>query len=69
VISTGSSAAAGLRLIRQAGGDVVGLGAAFTEGTDWQETLGDDAARTVALGTLPLFSPGDGGWVPNAPGD
>jgi adenine phosphoribosyltransferase len=64
VISTGSSAAAGLRLIRRTGGDVVGLGAAFTEGSAWHETLAVDAGNTVALGTLPLFGPGDDEWCP-----
>jgi adenine phosphoribosyltransferase len=64
VISTGSSAAAALQLIRRAGAEVVALGAAFVEGTAWEETLGADAARTVSLGQLPVFRPGaDGGWT------
>ncbi len=64
VISTGSSAAAGLRLIRQAGGEVVAIGTAFVEGTEWATTLGDDGERVDHLGRLPIFGPDDGGWTP-----
>ncbi len=63
VVSTGSSAAAALRLIRRAGGDVVAVGAGFVEGSAWTEALGDDADHTVGLGTLPIFRPGPSGWV------
>ncbi len=64
VISTGSSAAAGLRLIRKAGGTLVALGAAFVEGTEWRTTLADDGERTESLGRLPIFGPGEDGWTP-----
>ncbi len=63
VISTGSSARAALKLIRRAGGEVASVGAALVEGSAWTETLGDDAERTFSLGTLPLFHPGETGWI------
>lgn len=63
VISTGSSAMAALRLIRRAGGEVVAVGAGFLEGNAWNDALGDDAANTYGLGTIPIFRPGEGGWV------
>lgn len=63
VISTGSSAAAALRLIRRAGGEVVSVGTGLLEGTMWQDALGQDAERTTGLGTIPIFRPGAGGWV------
>ena len=55
VISTGSSVAAGTRLLRAAGADVVGIGLLFDEGSDWCAELGDDAALVASLGHLPVF--------------
>ncbi|HEY1721766.1 MAG TPA: phosphoribosyltransferase family protein [Magnetospirillaceae bacterium] len=55
VVCTGSSLAATLRLVRQAGGDVVGTGVILTEGHDWRAPLGADAAKLVSLGHIPQF--------------
>lgn len=55
VISTGSSAAAATRLLRQAGADVVAIGALVTETKAWRAALGDDAAIVTALGDMPIF--------------
>ncbi len=63
VISSGSSAAAGLRLIRQAGGIVVGLGAVLVEGTNWKTALGDDADLVWSLDRIPLYRRTDEGWT------
>ena len=63
VISSGSSAAAGLRLIRQAGGIVVGLGAVLVEGTNWTTALGDDADLVWSLDRIPLYRRTDEGWT------
>jgi adenine/guanine phosphoribosyltransferase-like PRPP-binding protein len=65
VISTGASALAALRLLRQAGADVVAIGALLAESSAWRTALGPDSALVRTLGTIPLFRPGpDGGWVP-----
>ena len=61
VISTGSSAAAGMRLLRRVGATPVALGVIVTEGDAWRATLGPDAALVHALGSLPLFRPAPGG--------
>jgi adenine phosphoribosyltransferase len=63
VISTGGSAAAAMRLIETAGGDVCAGAALLTEGDLWRETLGRHAEVTVALGTIPVFAPREGGWM------
>jgi adenine/guanine phosphoribosyltransferase-like PRPP-binding protein len=57
VISTGSSAAAAIRLLRGIGALPVAIGAIVTEGEAWRTTLGDDATMVHALSTLPLFRP------------
>ena len=57
VVSTGASVAAALRLLRRVGAQPVAVGAIVTEGTEWVEALGDDAALVRSLGTLPLFRP------------
>ena len=63
VISTGSSAAAAMRLLRSVGATPVALGAIVTEGDAWRATLGDDAGLVQSLGVLPLFSRrADGGY-------
>jgi adenine phosphoribosyltransferase len=63
VISTGSSAAAAMRLLRTVGATPVALGAIVTEGDAWRATLGDDAELVQSLGVLPLFSHrADGGY-------
>jgi adenine phosphoribosyltransferase len=55
VVCTGSSLAATLRLVRQAGGEVVSVGVILTEGHEWRAALGADAAKLVALGHIPQF--------------
>ncbi len=63
VISSGGSAAAALRLIRQADGIVVGLGAVLVEGTHWKTALGDDADLVRSLDRIPLYRRTDEGWT------
>ncbi|MHB1138684.1 MAG: phosphoribosyltransferase family protein [Microthrixaceae bacterium] len=63
VVSTGNTIAAGCRLLRSAGAELVGIGALLVEGTAWHATLGDDVSRVRSLGTLPMFRPEGGGWV------
>ena len=53
VVSSGSSTAAALELLRAQGADVVAVGALFTEGDAWRARLGDDADLVTALGELP----------------
>ncbi|WP_419759890.1 phosphoribosyltransferase family protein [Acidisoma sp.] len=55
VVSTGSSLAAMLRLVRRAGAQVVGVGVILTEGHDWKPVLGPDAGLVRALGHIPVF--------------
>jgi adenine/guanine phosphoribosyltransferase-like PRPP-binding protein len=55
VISTGASTSAALSLVRRAGGDPVAVGVLMTEGKAWQEALGTDADKVVALGSMPVF--------------
>ena len=47
VVSTGSSLAAMLRLVRRAGAEVVGIGVILTEGHDWRKVLGTDAGLVL----------------------
>lgn len=61
VVSTGSSAAAAVRLLRRAGGEVVAVGALVTETGAWKAALGPDAGLVRSLGAIPLFRPGPGG--------
>ncbi|MEM9615395.1 MAG: phosphoribosyltransferase family protein [Actinomycetota bacterium] len=70
VFSTGGTAAAGVRLLQRGGGRVVALGALLTEGDLWKAKLPDHVDSTVALGTVPVFEPVDGGgWTPTAAPD
>ncbi|RKR75184.1 phosphoribosyltransferase family protein [Frondihabitans australicus] len=55
VLSTGSSAAAGLRLLESAGAEVVGVGALLAEGSGWRDALHPYLDRIVTLGTIPTF--------------
>lgn len=55
VIATGSSLAASVALVREAGGYLVGIGTILTEGYDWHGLLGDDARLIHALGHIPQF--------------
>lgn len=61
VISTGASTGAALRLLRGIGGDIVVIGTLVTEASLWRSALGDDARRVHALGSIPIFHPGDEG--------
>ncbi|MGY3615789.1 phosphoribosyltransferase family protein [Bradyrhizobium sp. USDA 10063] len=65
VVATGSSLAATLKLVRQAGADVVGIGVILTEGHEWKKPLGADAALVTGLGHIPQFSIADGRATPN----
>ena len=60
VVATGSSLAATLRLVRQAGADVVGVGVILTEGHEWKHPLGADTALVTGLGHIPQFTIADG---------
>jgi adenine/guanine phosphoribosyltransferase-like PRPP-binding protein len=65
VISTGGSISAALRLLDEAGAEVVAIGALLTEGDEWKRALGERAALVRALGTIPEFIPAPGsGWQP-----
>ena len=63
VVSTGSSAAAAVRLLRRAGGDVVAIGALVTETVSWRQALGPDEHLVRSLGAIPVFRPGSGGGL------
>lgn len=64
VIASGSSLAGSLSLVRQANGNIVGLGIILTEAHEWEPVLGADKALVHALGHIPQFRPGKGGWEP-----
>jgi adenine phosphoribosyltransferase len=64
VVATGSSLAATLKLVRQAGADVVGVGVILTEGHEWREPLGADAKLVAGLGHIPQFSIENGRATP-----
>lgn len=64
VISTGASTGAALRLLRSVGADVVAIGTLVTEASVWRTSLGEDAEKVRALGSIPIFRPdGQGGLV------
>ena len=64
VISTGASTGASLRLLRSVGADVVVIGTLVTEASLWRSSLGEDALKVRALGSIPVFRPdGSGGLV------
>ena len=64
VVSTGGSAAAAIRLIETAGGRICAGGALLVEGDGWKKTLAPYAEKIVSLGSIPVFEPVEGGWVP-----
>lgn len=65
VLASGSSVAASLNLVREAGGEVVGIGAVLTDGDVWRNTLGEDAALVTALAHVPQFrNIGPAQWTP-----
>ncbi len=63
VVNTGGSLRATLDLLRKAQTqlgakiEVVGIFLVLTEGYDWKDALGDDAALVHALGHIPVFRP------------
>ncbi|MBO4222418.1 phosphoribosyltransferase family protein [Bradyrhizobium neotropicale] len=65
VVATGSSLAATLRLVRQAGAEVVGVGVILTEGHEWKKPLSADAGLVTALGHIPQFTIAGGHATPN----
>jgi adenine/guanine phosphoribosyltransferase-like PRPP-binding protein len=65
VISSGASMGAALRLLEEAGAEIVAIGALLSEGERWKERLGARADLVRTLGTIPVFGCGpDGTWVP-----
>jgi adenine/guanine phosphoribosyltransferase-like PRPP-binding protein len=60
VVATGSSLAATLKLVRQAGAEVVGVGVILTEGHEWRKPLGADATLVTGLGHIPQFTIANG---------
>lgn len=64
VISTGSSAAAAVRLLRKAGAEVVAVASLVTETSAWRAALGEDVDLVSSLGEIPIFRPdADGALV------
>ncbi len=63
VIASGGSIAAGIRLLRAGGAELVGVGALLVEGSGWKAALGDDAALVHSLGSIPGFSTDGDGWA------
>jgi adenine phosphoribosyltransferase len=49
-----------LRLVRHAGAEGVGIGVILTEGHDWKQVLGADAALVRGLGHIPVFRLSEG---------
>jgi adenine phosphoribosyltransferase len=64
VISTGETAAAAIRLLREVDADVVAVGVLLTEGRAWAGALGEDARLVRSLGSIPVFRRVAGGWSP-----
>jgi adenine/guanine phosphoribosyltransferase-like PRPP-binding protein len=64
VVTTGSSLAAAIRLVRRAGGHVIGAGVVLTEGHAWRAALGEDANLIEGLDHIPQFNVLDGVATP-----
>jgi len=56
VVTSGSSIAAAIRLLRRAGANVIGAGVILTEGNAWRAALGEDAKLIDRLDHIPQFS-------------
>jgi adenine phosphoribosyltransferase len=56
VVTSGSSMAAAIRLMRRAGANVIGVGVILTEGHAWRAALGEDATLIEALDHIPQFN-------------
>ena len=65
VISTASSALAGVALLEQAGVRPVGLLLAMAQGDRWRGAWPDDIPVRAAFAT-PIFTRAPGGWLPRA---
>jgi adenine/guanine phosphoribosyltransferase-like PRPP-binding protein len=65
VVATGSSLAATLKLARQAGAEIVGIGVILTEARDWRDALGADADLVIGLGHIPQFKIENGHATPD----
>lgn len=66
VISSGTSMAAVLRLLTQAGIDPVAIGAAMLQGTKWHAPMQKWRDKIVAPLNSPLLEKTESGWVPLA---
>ncbi|MCE2574782.1 phosphoribosyltransferase [Komagataeibacter sp. FNDCR2] len=70
VLNTGRTAAVATRLMHKVQAEVTGIMAVLTEGWAWQAELGkvgqDTPGLVHALGHIPLFERGAGGWYPVA---
>jgi adenine/guanine phosphoribosyltransferase-like PRPP-binding protein len=60
VVTSGSSIAAAIRLVRRAGANVIGAGVILTEGHAWRAALGEDAKLIEGLDHIPQFNVLDG---------
>jgi adenine/guanine phosphoribosyltransferase-like PRPP-binding protein len=56
VVTSGSSIAAAIRLVRRAGAHVIGAGVILTEGHAWRTALGEDAKLIDGLDHIPQFN-------------
>jgi adenine/guanine phosphoribosyltransferase-like PRPP-binding protein len=56
VVTSGSSIAAAIRLMRRAGANVIGVGVILTEGHAWRAALGEDARLIEGLDHIPQFN-------------
>jgi adenine/guanine phosphoribosyltransferase-like PRPP-binding protein len=56
VVTSGSSIAAAIRLVRRAGANVIGAGVILTEGHAWRTALGEDAKLIDGLDHIPQFN-------------
>lgn len=66
VVNTAATLVGALKLVREAGGDLIGIGTLLTEGHDWEARLGADADLLVTLGHIPMFERAGDEWVPIA---
>jgi adenine phosphoribosyltransferase len=64
VVTSGSSIAAAMRLVRRGGANVIGAGVILTEGHAWRTALGEDAKLIEGLDHIPQFNVLDGVATP-----
>ena len=65
VVATGSSLAATLKLARQAGAEIVGIGVILTEAHAWAEGSGTGRRSGAGLGHIPQFKIENGHATPD----